>query len=148
MKKPIIIDIITILAMFGVSLLVSLATKGRFGEDSMADQRIANYCIISTVAIIILAINKFFIKFTVPVNSPINLSVSFAIITAVAMTVSTSLAIGITIAGAVSLWVCVASDEEIVYKQLFVIDAVIMYTLSLGILYYIPIYVSTGHIGF
>ncbi len=142
MKRPIVIDIVTFLAMFGVSILVSIATKGRVGEggEALVHQRIANYCIISTVAIIVVAINKFFLKYTIPVNSPINLSLGFGIITATASTVSTPLAIGIAIAGAISLWVCVASDEEIVNKQLFVIDAVIMYTLVLGMLYYVPIW--------
>ncbi|HLG30408.1 MAG TPA: hypothetical protein VI387_09380 [Candidatus Brocadiales bacterium] len=142
MKKPIVIDIVTFLAMLGVSILVSIATKGRFGEGGSAliSQRIANYCIISTVAIMVVAVNKFFLKYTIPVNSPINLSLGFGIVTATASTVSTPLAIGITIAGAICLWVCVASDEEIVNKQLFVIDAVIMYTLVLGILYYVPVW--------
>ncbi len=142
MKKPIVIDIVTFLAMFGVSILVSIATKGRFGQGGVAldSQRVANYCIISTVAFMVVAVNKFFLKYTIPVNSPINLSLGFGIITATASTVSSPLAIGITIAGAICLWVCVASDEEIVNKQAFVIEAVIMYTLVLGILYYVPVW--------
>lgn len=146
-KKPIVIDIIAFLAILGVSILVSIATRWRFEEGAVIQQRIANYCIISTVVFIIITVNKFFIKFSIPVQSPVNLSIGFAIITAVAAAVSVPLAIGITISGAICLWICVASDEEIVHKQLFVIDAVIMYTLILSTLYYVPNYVA-GHIGF
>lgn len=142
MKKPIVIDIIAFLVIFGISILVSLATKWRFGDGPVINQRIINYCIISTVMFIIITVNKFFIKFTTPVQSPINLSIGFAIITAVAATVSGPLAIGITISGAICLWVCVASDEEIVHKQLFIIDAVIMYALILCTLYYVPNYIG------
>lgn len=141
MKKPIVIDIVTLLAMLGITILVSIATKGRFGEEIGANQRIINYCIISTVIIIIVTVNRFFFKYTLPIHTPVSFSVGFAIITAFASTVNTSLPIGIAIAGAICLWVCVASDEEIVHKQLFVIDSIIQYTTVLGILYYVPMYI-------
>ncbi|MBI2560244.1 MAG: hypothetical protein HYW14_03835 [Planctomycetes bacterium] len=147
MKKPtvIAIDIVTFLAMFGISAIVSIVMKGRLGLglNALTNQRLTNVCIICTIAIIVIAVNKFFIKYTIPVNSPINLSVGFAVVTVIASAVGAALAIGITISGAICLWVCVASDEEIVNKQLFVIDSVIMYTLVFSTLYFVPLYIGS-----
>src|SRR3972149_2847434 len=73
LKKPtvIAIDIVTVLAMFGISAIVSIVMKGRLGlgEHALTNQRLTNVCIISTIVIIVIAVNKFFIKYTIPVNS-------------------------------------------------------------------------------
>lgn len=138
MNRPIVIDVITFFSMLAVTLIVSIITKGHFGGDNTAYQRIAQFCLISTVAIIIVAINKFFLKYTVPVDSPVISSLGFGIITATALIVSPSLAIGIGIAGAICLWLCVIADPEIVKKKAYIVDAVVMFAIALAVLHLVP----------